>query len=154
MRLLAAVLLVALLAPVPGTALAATPQTSVTDLEDEVMCTICGTLLELSSSPQAQRERAYIARLVAAGDSKAEIEDALVAQYGPEVLATPDESGFELSAYLVPLLGFLVALAALAIAVWRWRRDAGGGGSGGQGESGPSGEDAARLDADIARYDL
>ena len=29
------------------------PQTTVNDVEDEVMCPICGTLLELADSPQA-----------------------------------------------------------------------------------------------------
>ena len=49
----------------------ATPQTSLGDLEDEVMCPICGTLLELSESPQAERQQVYIARLIAAGKTKA-----------------------------------------------------------------------------------
>ena len=47
------------LAPAP--ALAATPQVNISDVEDEVMCPICGTLLELSDSPQARREKAFIA---------------------------------------------------------------------------------------------
>ncbi|MGB7587413.1 MAG: hypothetical protein WBM00_01755, partial [Solirubrobacterales bacterium] len=46
-------------------ALAGLPRTSLPDIEDEVMCPICGTLLELSDSPQAQRERVFIARLIA-----------------------------------------------------------------------------------------
>ena len=130
---------------------AAAPQTSVADLEDEVMCPICGTLLELSSSPQAERERAFVARLVAEGKSKAEIKDALVAEYGREVLAQPQGSGFDLTAYLVPALGFLLAVAALALGVRRWRRAPP---RTGERAGAPSDEDAERLDADIARYDL
>ena len=68
------------------------------------MCPICGTLLELAESPQAQREKVFVAKLVAEGKSKAEVKDALVAQYGPSVLALPKASGFDLSAYLVPIL--------------------------------------------------
>jgi cytochrome c-type biogenesis protein CcmH len=136
-----------------GSASGASPQTTVNDVEDEVMCPICGTLLELADSPQARREKIYVAKLVAAGKSKAEIKDALVAQYGEEVLAQPDASGFDLSAYLVPVLAILLAAAALTLSVLRWRRD-GDRGSGGNRTQGPVGEDADRLEADISRYDL
>jgi cytochrome c-type biogenesis protein CcmH len=151
-RLLTAFALLLLLAG-PASAAAATPRTSVTDLEDEVMCPICGTLLELSSSPQAERERAFIARLVRDGRTKAEIEDALVAQYGPNVLAEPSGSGFDVSAWLVPAVAFIVAAAALALALRRWRRTSGGDGAPRAGR-GPSAEEAERLEADLAKYDL
>jgi cytochrome c-type biogenesis protein CcmH len=151
-RLLAITLALALL---PVTAPAATPQTSISDVEDEVMCPICGTLLELAESPQAQRERVLVKRLIAEGKSKAEIKDALVAEYGREVLALPSGSGFDLSAYLVPAIAFVAAAIALALGVRRWHRAAkppsnGNGGA----ASGPQGEDAERLEADLARYDL
>jgi cytochrome c-type biogenesis protein CcmH/NrfF len=136
-------------------ALAATPQTSLPDIEDEVMCPICGTLLELAESPQAQRQRVLVRRLIAEGRTKAEIKDVLVAQYGSEVLALPRGSGFDLSAYLVPAIAFVLAAVALALGVRRWRRA-------GDGPPGPSdpevkrpaGEDAERLETDLARYDL
>ncbi len=78
------------------------------------MCPVCGTLLQLAESPQAQRERVFIERQIDAGRSEAEIKDALVAEYGNEVLALPPDSGFSLSAYLVPIVAFLVAAVALA----------------------------------------
>jgi cytochrome c-type biogenesis protein CcmH len=134
-------------------AAAQTPQTTLADLEDEVMCPICGTLLELSNSPQAERQRVFVSRLISAGKSKEEIKDALVAEYGRRVLATPGGSGFDLSAYLVPAIAFAVAALALAMGVRRWRRA--GAGKNGQGAlRGPAPEDAERLDADLARYDL
>jgi cytochrome c-type biogenesis protein CcmH len=133
---------------------AATPQTTTQDVEDEVMCPICGTLLELSDSPQARRQKVYVAKLVAAGESKAEIKDALVAQYGPAVLALPEPSGFDLSAYLVPILAILAAIVALAFGVARWRRDSDGDGGGDERSTGPRGSDAERLEADLSRYDL
>jgi cytochrome c-type biogenesis protein CcmH len=131
------------------------PQTTVHDIEDEVMCPICGTLLELADSPQARREKVFIAKLVAEGRSKAEVKDALVAQYGSAVLAQPKASGFDLSAYLVPILAFLLAALAVAFSVVRWRRsgracDAAGDRAG----DAPSDEDAERLEADLSRYDL
>jgi cytochrome c-type biogenesis protein CcmH/NrfF len=139
-----------------GAALAATPQTSASEIEAEVMCPVCGTLLELAESPQAQREKVFVKRLVAEGKSKTEIKDTLVAEYGQEVLALPSDSGFNLSAYLVPIAAFAIAVVALGLAVMQWRRDGmppGGNGSA-RSAGGPSEEDTKRLDADLARYDL
>lgn len=134
---------------------ASADRASLTEIEKQVMCPVCGTLLQLAESPQAQREKAFIGRLIDEGRSEAEIKDALVAEYGEEVLALPPGSGFSLSAYVVPIVAFLVAALALAIGVTRWRRAGGGSNrSGPTRGSGPSGEDAERLDADLARYDL
>jgi cytochrome c-type biogenesis protein CcmH len=146
------VLTLALLALAPP-GVAATPQTNINDVEGEVMCPICGTLLELAESPQAQRERILVKRLIAEGKTKAEVKDALVAQYGHAVLALPDGSGFDLSAYLVPAIAFVIAALALAFGALRWRRAAPPP-QGNAPTTGPQGEDAERLDADLARYDL
>ena len=147
--------LVLALAMMPLPALAAAPQTSVNDVEGEVMCPICGTLLELAESPQAQRERVLVKHLIAEGKTKTEVKDALVAQYGPAVLALPKGSGFDLSAYVVPVIAFVVAAVALVLGVLRWRRAGGGSADDDRpAPEGPSDEDAERLDADIARYDL
>lgn len=130
------------------------PQAELGDLEDEVMCPICGTLLELAQSPQAMRQRVLVRRLIAEGKNKDEIKDELVAQYGRGVLALPEDSGFSLSAYVVPALGFGLAVIALAIGVGRWRRAGNRPPDGPGPASGPRGEDAERLDADLRRYDL
>jgi cytochrome c-type biogenesis protein CcmH len=147
------VLLLGVALAVLAPAAAAEGKASLTEIEKQVMCPVCGTLLQLAESPQAQRERAFINRLIYEGRSEEEIKDALVAEYGDEVLALPPDSGFSLSAYVVPIVAFLIAAAALAVGVLRWRRG-GSGGSGSRPTAGPSGEDADRLDADLARYDL
>ncbi len=153
MRLLTAALALVLLS-IPALS-AAAPQTSIADVEDEVMCPICGTLLELAESPQAQRERVFVKRLIAEGKTKDEIKDALVAEYGRGVLALPSGSGFDLSAYLVPAIAFAVAALALALGVRRWRRAGEPPGPGGSAATrGPQGEEAERLETDLARYDL
>jgi len=139
----------ALLAPAAGAEQAA----SLTEIEKQVMCPVCGTLLQLAESPQAQRERVFINRLIAEGKTEAQVKNALVAEYGDEVLALPPDSGFSLSAYLVPIVAFLIAVVALAVGVLRWRR-AGGGPDDPQPMAGPSDADSERLDADLARYDL
>jgi cytochrome c-type biogenesis protein CcmH len=148
--LLVALALFAALAPAAS---AAEPRASLIEIEKQVMCPVCGTLLQLAESPQAQREKAFIRRLIAAGKTEGQIKDALVAEYGNEVLALPQGSGFSLSAYVVPIVAFVVAAIALAIGVMRWRRASRNGPRGPQ-AIGPKGEDAERLDADLARYDL
>jgi cytochrome c-type biogenesis protein CcmH len=150
--ILLALAALAVLAPVASAA----QQATLGEIEEEVMCPVCGTLLQLAEAPQAQRQKAFISRLIEEGRSEDQIKDALVAEYGDEVLATPEGSGFSLSAYVVPIVAFLLAAVALAIGVMRWCR-AGGGPpdqEGPTGRGGPSGAEADRLDADLARYDL
>jgi cytochrome c-type biogenesis protein CcmH len=141
----------------PAHAQDAEPQTSLPDLEDEVMCTVCGVPLnQATEAPQAERLRAFIRERIAEGQSKDEIKDALVAEYGENILATPDTEGFDLAAWLVPGLGILIAAVAIGFGVWRWRRETppGGPGRGGP-DDGPVDErESDRLDADLARYDL
>jgi cytochrome c-type biogenesis protein CcmH/NrfF len=137
----------------PTPAAPAEPRASLTDIEDEVMCPICGTPLNLAEAPQAERQRAFIRRLIASGETKDEIKDALVREYGPEVLATPESEGFDLAAWLVPAGGILLAALALAFGVRRWR----GRGPDRQSPAGGDELDAAdseRLRSDLARYDL
>jgi len=157
-RALTSLAALAALAALASPALGAQPQASVAEIESEVMCPVCGTLLELAESPQALREKAFVKRLAAEGRTKGQIKDALVAEYGEAVLALPQGSGFNLSAYLVPVIAFLLAAAALTLGVLRWRRSGRGGAEGENGDAagprGPSPEEGERLDADLARYDL
>jgi cytochrome c-type biogenesis protein CcmH/NrfF len=148
--------LVALAALVLPAAAGATSalRTELNEIESEVMCPVCGTLLELAESPQATREKAFVEKLVEQGQGKEEIKEALVAQYGDAVLAEPQGSGFSLSAYVVPIIAFVVAVVLLAFAVWRWRRAAGSNEDREPEVEGPSDEERERLDADLARYDL
>ena len=153
MRPAALVLAVVAFALVPATALAQDcPRTTLGDIEDEVMCPVCGTPLGLASeSPQAQDERAYIQDLIDKCRSKDEVKQALVAEYGENVLALPGDQGDDglgdVLVYVIPALGILLAAAGIAFAVVRWRRP----------ERQPrsrAGPEGARLDDDMERYDL
>jgi cytochrome c-type biogenesis protein CcmH len=148
-RLLITAAIGLLVAASPAAAGAAEPRASLPDIEDEVMCTICGTLLAESDSPQADRERALIRQLIDQGKDKDQIKDALVAQYGSRVLATPSGHGFDLLAWLVPGVAILLAGGAIGYFAVRSRRRSG--------EPEPPALDASersRLDQDMARYDL
>jgi cytochrome c-type biogenesis protein CcmH len=144
-------LLLALLAP--ALARAATERASLVDIEDEVMCVTCKIPLNIAEGPQPNREREFIRGLIAQGQTKAQIKRALVAEYGPNVLALPDGDGVGLTAYLVPL-GLLALLAAgLALLLPRWRaRAPAAGPAHDEAEPELSSADAERLDADLARY--
>jgi cytochrome c-type biogenesis protein CcmH/NrfF len=135
-----------LLVAAPASALAC-PQTSTSDVADEVMCLECGVPLNVAEeAPSAKRERAFIQRLVDQCRSKEEIKTALVAQFGDKVLADPKAK----ATWLVPALGFAAAALALGLAALRWSRRRGR-------PDAPApapAADASRLQADIDRYDL
>ncbi len=155
MRRALALMLAALALAAPATAIAANcPQTTVGDVEDEVMCPVCGTPLNLATdAPQARRERAFIQSLVEQCKSKNEIKNSLASEFGDRVLAMPDDKGFGLTAYLVPALGLLAAIAAVTLAAMRWRRNPRAAGPEAAGPA-PDPRDAARLEADLERYKL
>jgi cytochrome c-type biogenesis protein CcmH len=154
-RRAAALATVMALFAVPRAALAADcPKTTLGDIEDEVMCSICGTPLGLAAdAPQAQAERAYIERLIADCRSKDEIKRALVAQFGESVLALPgdagDDDGLEdVLVYVIPAVGLLLAAGGIALALNRWR------GRPRADKPATATPDASRVDADMERYDL
>jgi cytochrome c-type biogenesis protein CcmH len=92
------------------------------ELEAELICPTCKTTLDQSNAPIAMRMKHFIARRIAAGDSKSEIKDQLVAQFGRGVLAAPEKEGFDLVAWIVPLAGLGAGAVALALLLWRWTR--------------------------------
>lgn len=158
-RLLTLILAAAALLALPAAALAQCPKTSLGEVESEVMCPQCGIPLELATeAPQAQAERRFIEEQVAACRSKEEIKDALVAEFGPGVLSLPEDDGFNLAVYLVPILAVILGGGAITLAVIRWRRarPADGapmrGGTADPGTTGPlAEEERERLDADMRR---
>jgi cytochrome c-type biogenesis protein CcmH len=130
--------------------LAAGGPASLPDVEDEVMCVQCKTALNVSTSAVADQERSFIRRQIALGKDKQQVKAALVAEFGPGVLALPEEKGFSLAAYLVPIALALIALAGLIVAARRWRRRP----SDAATTPEPlADDDARRLDAELAAYD-
>jgi cytochrome c-type biogenesis protein CcmH len=148
---LALVLACLLGAAISTPALAAQATWSEADLESQLMCPVCHTLLDNSQSAEADRIREVIHQRHQQGWSEARTRDYLVAQYGEEVLAAPPKHGFDLLAWLVPAAVLLGggALAVLLARAWS-------GGRRGDGPSPPAAPDAemdARIDAELARED-
>jgi cytochrome c-type biogenesis protein CcmH len=151
----AVIALLALLALAPG-ALAAQPKASFNDVEDEVMCDTCNVPLNIADSDRAEQERQVIRKLIAQGLTKDQIKDRLKAQYGPGILATPQDSGFSLAVWWVPVAVVVGLLALIAALLPRWRRrdPPGGGGDGPRPSQELSTSEAHRLEQDLARYDV
>jgi cytochrome c-type biogenesis protein CcmH len=144
-RLLLAVILVL------GLTAAAEPQTTLPDVEDEVMCVECRTALNISTSPVADQERAFIREKIAQGMTKAEVKAALVDAYGPDVLGEPEAKGFDLSVWLVPVALVLLAAGGVVLLARRWRRDGGAEPVAPGPDLDPA--DARRLDSELASFD-
>ncbi len=119
------------------------------DLEGEIMCPACDTTLDQSSSPAARQVKALISARIAAGDSKQEIKDLLVAQYGTKILAAPPKKGFNLLAWLLPFVALFGGAIVLGLLAWRWSHTR---------EPGPPAAQLSpalerRVDEELARFD-
>ncbi len=114
-------LVAAVLVLVPA-AWASESQPTLSELEGEVMCPVCGTTLDQSNAPAAMQIKRVIADRIAAGDTKSEIKNRLVTEYGEAILAAPQRKGFGLLAWWVPLVGVVGAAAVVGVGAWRWSR--------------------------------
>jgi len=135
---------------VAGGATAAPARPNFPDVENQYMCVTCNLPLPEAESDQASRERAFLRRLIAAGDNETQIRRAMVAVYTDKVLQLPPRSGFNLVAYVVPVVAVLALAGALLLVLPRWRRRSV------QSATAPAIPDAdnARLNADLAQFDL
>jgi cytochrome c-type biogenesis protein CcmH len=128
-----------------GSAAASEQHPTLAELEDELVCPTCKTTLAMSNAPVAERMRAFIRQRIAAGDTKSEIKDKLVAQFGESVLAAPPARGFNLLAWLLPIAGALAAVVAVALLARRWSR------SRAEVPAGTSADGRRPLDPDLER---
>jgi cytochrome c-type biogenesis protein CcmH len=145
-RLLPILLLALLLVP---TARASERHPTLAELEGEVMCPVCETTLDQSSSPAAQQIKRLITTRIAAGDTKTQIKDRLVAEYGAAILAAPPREGFGLVAWWLPVAGIVAAAVVVGVGARRWARSR---------EPAPAGppldvESELRLDDELRRFE-
>jgi cytochrome c-type biogenesis protein CcmH len=152
--LLVAAALLALVLPATGVAAS---NWSYIGIQTELMCPTCkGERLDMSTAPAANRVRAYLRQAHAEGITKKQVEDRLVAQFGPQVLAAPPKSGFGLLAWVLPVVA---VLAGVVLAVWfarRWlRARPSGDAAEAIGEADPIRRAAleAQLDDELARFE-
>jgi cytochrome c-type biogenesis protein CcmH len=118
---LLALALAALLLAAPAAASESRPTQG--ELESELMCPICaGETLAQSDTAPAQRIKAYIASRIADGATKSQIKDELVTQWGQRILAAPPRHGFNLLAWVLPLVGIVGGAGIMGFLAWRWTR--------------------------------
>ena len=102
-----------------------------------------------SRARRSHADQAVHRRRIAAGDTKSEIKDKLVAEFGPQILAAPPKHGFDLLAWLLPFVGLVGGRSSLGFLAWRWSRAR---------EPAPpapasSPELERRVDEELARFD-
>jgi cytochrome c-type biogenesis protein CcmH len=105
-----------------ASAVSAAEPPSAADLEAELVCPVCETTLDQSNAPVAERMKLFIRERIAEGDSERQIKDALVREFGPGVLATPETRGFGLLAWLLPLALVLAGAVVVGVLLRTWSR--------------------------------
>jgi len=112
---------VALVLAVP--ALASERHPTLTELEDQLMCPVCaGETLAQSDSLPAQRIKEHLQQRIRQGWTSSRIIDEEVDIWGTRILAAPPRHGFDLLAWVLPLVGILGATAVMGVLAWRWSR--------------------------------
>jgi cytochrome c-type biogenesis protein CcmH len=150
----AASMLLATAAPMPAAAAPVKPKTSLTAVWNDYMCTSCHEPLPVAQSPQSYSERDFLKGLIAAGLTKAQIKQQMVANYGQAVLAQPPAHGLNLTVYILPPVLVLIGLATLVITLPRWRRRAAVARAQQTAPEPPvNPADTERLEEELARFD-
>jgi cytochrome c-type biogenesis protein CcmH len=94
----------------------------VSDISSLVKCPACrAESVRDSQSTTAENVRDEIARRVKLGQSDEVILDALASSFGNEIILTPPKSGTASLVWVLPVVGLVVAFAALAFSFRRWR---------------------------------
>ena len=66
--------------------------------------------------------RALIQKEIAAGKDETAIFQDMTLRYGVKVLAAPPAQGFNLTVWILPILGLMIGLAAVVLFVRHWRK--------------------------------
>ena len=135
-------------------------------IDGELIAPCCWTQTVADhQSDIAAQMKAQTRSLVAEGKSEREILDSYVAAYGEEILASPRLEGFNLLAYALPAVVFVLAGGVVMVAARRWRRNvvdgaalevAGVQAGAGDGSAPPAKDDDAvrsRLEQELSRFD-
>lgn len=99
------------------------------DVYNEFMSPYCpGRTLNDCPSEQAEELRRWIAAQEASGRTRSEVEEQLYRVYGDAVLSRPKARGWGLTAYVIPVVGFLAAGGLLLLFLRRQGEGAPGAG--------------------------
>lgn len=98
------------------------------NLDDQTMrvasslyCPVCpGVPLDVCETQACQQWRALIKEKLATGQTREQIQQYFVAQYGERVLGAPTPQGFNLTIYIAPLAAILIGFGLLLFAARQW----------------------------------
>jgi cytochrome c-type biogenesis protein CcmH len=125
------------------------------DMQTQLMCITCRVPIDQSESPFANHVRNFLDQKCRAGWTSSQVKDTLVARFGEEILAAPPKHGFTLLAWLVPGAVLLTGIGVAVTLAMRWSRSRRGppGATPDGGEADLDAALAARIDADLARFE-
>jgi cytochrome c-type biogenesis protein CcmH len=100
------------------------------NIDDQVLkisknlyCPVCtGVPLDVCETQACVQWRALIKEKLIAGESEQQIRDYFVSQYGDRVLGAPPPEGFNLSAYILPVVAFLLGAAIVFWTARTWMK--------------------------------
>lgn len=114
-------------------------------LDNDLICPVCpGETIDQSQVQIAKDMKRIVREKLAAGESEEEIKDFFVDRYGPSVLAAPPASGFNAALWVLPPMGLLLGIGALAWTVRSMRKR--------NGLLSPAGADPETTDPELASY--
>jgi cytochrome c-type biogenesis protein CcmH len=98
------------------------------DIGNKMLCVCgCNEILTACNHVGCTYSHAMLKEIddrIARGDSDSLIFQSFVQEYGPKVLASPPASGFNLAAWIIPVVVPMAALLILWFVVRRWRERA------------------------------
>lgn len=102
-----------------ASALAADP--AVDAVAQELICQCgCTMIVKDCTCTTADQTRTLIRQKLDQGQSKDQILQYFVSQYGEKTLAAPSKSGFNLTAWILPFVGIVVAGGIIYFVISRW----------------------------------
>ncbi|MDE2998409.1 MAG: cytochrome c-type biogenesis protein CcmH [Gemmatimonadota bacterium] len=154
MRMIVPALLLLLLA---GSVFAEVAQERVRDVAKGLAC-LCGTCprrpLDECACGWADQKRARIAEALEAGQDREAIIAGFVAEFGQEVYVTPPASGFNLSAWIMPIMALLLGGVVLGAVLRGWSRQRGTPAAGRVPEADTDDPYRLRLEKELRERDL
>lgn len=123
-RIAGALIVVAVFALFALPTLAQTPTPNeINTIARELWCPLCnGVRLDNCDLQACIQMREVIAEKLMAGENKEQIKAYFVEQYGDVVLGQPSAEGFNLIAWIFPILAAVVGLGWMVYLVYTWRR--------------------------------
>ncbi len=119
------------------------------DMETQLMCPTCHQVLAYSQSTIASHIKQRLQAWCANGTTSGQVKSRLVAQFGPEILASPPKQGFDLLAWVIPGAALVAGVGVASAVALRWR------GRRGPPQPPPAIDAAlaARIDADLQGFE-